>query len=360
MAKVVLKNLTRQFDGKTAVDNLSLEIATGEFICLLGEPGAGKTTTLRMIAGLEAPDSGEIYIDDVLVNDLEPRSRDVAMTFQSYALYPHLTVYENLAYPLRRRKAEVDKRVREVAELLRITHILDKKPGLCSGGERQRVALGRTLVRRPKLCLFDEPLTNLDAILRLHMRTELKKIQREVGQTAIFTTPDEVEAMTIADKIAVMREGKLLQYDTNREVYGHPASLYVATLIGTPPMNVVDCSLEEADGEAYLDSGVFKVNVTKNRSTIRSQATSSELLLGVRPPDVGVEKAKRGKDSFEASVFIKEPSGVDTILDLKIGDIIVKAKVPHTATFNVGDRVWLGFADDRIHVIDKKTERVIY
>jgi multiple sugar transport system ATP-binding protein len=360
MAGVALKNLTKQFDGKKVVDNLSLEVASGEFICLLGEPGAGKTTTLRMIAGLEAPDSGEVYIDDVLVNDLEPRSRDVAMTFQSYALYPHLKVYENLAYPLRRRKAEVDKRVREVAELLRITDILDKKPGLCSGGERQRVAIGRTLVRRPKLYLFDEPLTNLDAKLRLHMRTELKKIQREVGQTAIFTTPDEVEAMAIADKIVVMREGRLLQYDTNREVYGHPASLYVATLIGTPPMNVVDCSLEEADGEAYLDSGVFKVNVTKNRSTIRSQATSSELLLGVRPPDVGVEKVKRGKESFEASVFIKEPSGVDTILDLKIGDIIVKAKVPHTATFNVGDRVWLGFADDRIHVIDKRTERVIY
>lgn len=363
MAKVNLRYLTKQFNGKTVVDNLNLEVGDGEFICLLGEPGAGKTTTLRMIAGLETPDSGEIYIDDVLMNDVEPRRRDVAMTFQSYALYPHISVYENLAYPLKRRKMpreKIDERVKEIAELLRITHILDKKPGLCSGGERQRVAMGRALVRQPKLYLFDEPLTNLDAKLRLHMRTELKKIQREIRQTAIFTTPDELEAMTIAEKIAVMKNGKLLQYDTNKNIYDHPKTLYVAAFVGSPPMNIIGCSFEEAEGEAYLNAGAFKVDVTENRSLIESEATSSELLIGIRASDIRVKKAKGREESFEAVVFVKEPMGVDTILDLKIGDALIKAKIPRTMKFDVDEKLWFNFIKDRMHVIDKGTGKVIY
>jgi len=363
MAKVSLKNVTKKFNGRTVVDNLNLEVEDGMFACLLGEPGAGKTTTLKMIAGLENPDAGEIYLDDVLINNVEPRHRDVAMTFQSYALYPHMTVYDNLAYPLRRRKMpkdEIDQRVKRAADLLRITELLDKRPGLCSGGERQRVALGRTLVRQPKLYLFDEPLTNLDAKLRVHMRVELKKIQKEIGQTAIFASPDEVEATTMADKIAILKDGKLLQYGTFRNIYDHPATQYVATFVGSPPMNTIDCSLEENNAKTYLNAGTFKIDVTENRSLIKSEATSTELLIGIRPSDIGVKNAPRTEEDFEGTIFIKEPMGVDTILDIRVGDMIFKAKVPLTAPFVLDQKVWVNFVKDRMHVIDKKTGRVIY
>ena len=363
MAKLILKNLTKEYDGKAVVDSLNLEIGHGSFVCLLGEPGAGKTTTLRMIAGFENPTMGDIYLDDVSINNIEPRNRDIAMTFQSYALYPHMSVYENIAYPLRRRKivkSEIDKRVKDVADLLRITELLDKKPGLCSGGERQRIALGRTLIRQPKLYLFDEPLTNLDAKLRLHMRAELKKIQKSTGQTAIFTTPDELEALTMADKIAVMKEGKLLQYDTGETIYNHPSTQYVASFVGTPPMNLIDCSLEESDGRTSLNAGDFKTDVTDKRSLIKSKATSSELRIGARPSDISVRPTKGPKESFEGVIIIREPMGVDTILDIKIGDNLIKAKVPLTAEYNPSQKVWFSFLKDKMHVIDKKTESVIF
>ncbi|MEM2122937.1 MAG: ABC transporter ATP-binding protein [Candidatus Bathyarchaeia archaeon] len=363
MAKVVLKNLTKKFRNKLAVDNLSLEVGDGEFVCLLGEPGAGKTTTLMMIAGLENPDYGEIYIDDALINDLEPRERDVAMTFQSYALYPHLTVYENLAFPLIRRKFpkdEADKRVREVAGLLRITHILDKKPGLCSGGERQRVALGRTLVRQPKLYLFDEPLTNLDAKLRLHMRTELKKIQKEIKQTAIFTTPDYEEALTIADKIAIIKEGKLLQYDNSENIFNRPKDLYVATFVGSPPMNIFNCIVEKTDNKIYLNSEAFKIDITDDTDLIESTKGSSEFLLGVRPSDIIVRKVRDKKDDIEASLFVKEPMGVDLVLDLEVDTLLIKAKVDQTMKVDVGEKVWINIPKNKIHLFDKQTEKSIY
>jgi multiple sugar transport system ATP-binding protein len=356
MAKVTLRGITKKFNSTVAVDNLNLEVEHKEFVCLLGEPGAGKTTTLRMIAGLETPDSGEIYIDEILVNDLEPRHRDVAMTFQSYALYPHFSVYENIAYPLKKlklSKEEIDKRVREIAEILHITSILDKKPGLCSGGERQRVAIARAIVRKPKVYLFDEPLTNLDAKLRLHMRAELRKLQREFEQTAIFATPDYIEAMAMADKIAVLKEGKLMQFDTCDRIYNNPSNLYVARFVGSPPMNFIDCTLEEAEGNTYLNAGEFKVDITAYGEKVKSESTESEFLLGIRPSDIVVEKTRTNGESIPGSVYVIEPMGLEKVLDIKIGELLLKAKVLSEFKVSEGERVWIKFMKEKMHIIEK-------
>ena len=248
MSKVKVVNLVKKFDKTVAVDGISFDVKDGEFIVLLGPSGCGKTTTLRCIAGLETPDEGEIYIDDKLVNDLPPKDRDVAMVFQSYALYPHMTVYGNLAFPLKMRKLpkdEIDKKVKEVAKLLNIDHLLDRKPRQLSGGEMQRVALGRALVRTPRVFLMDEPLSNLDAKLRVYMRAELKKLQRDLKITTIYVTHDQAEAMAMADRIAVMNKGKILQYSEPHDVYEKPANLFVAGFIGSPPMNFIKASIVE-------------------------------------------------------------------------------------------------------------------
>ena len=237
MSKVKVVNLVKKFDKTVAVNGISFNVKDGEFIVLLGPSGCGKTTTLRCIAGLETPDEGEIYIDDRMVNDLPPKDRDIAMVFQSYALYPHMTVYGNLAFPLKMRKypkQEIDKRVREVAKLLRIEELLDRKPRQLSGGQQQRVALGRALVRNPRVWLMDEPLSNLDAKLRVYMRAELKKLQKDLKITTIYVTHDQAEAMAMADRVAVMNKGKILQYDEPRHVYERPANLFVARVYWKP------------------------------------------------------------------------------------------------------------------------------
>jgi len=263
LAGVRVVGLRKVFDKKTvAVDGVSFEVKDGEFVILLGPSGCGKTTTLRCIAGLETPDEGEIYIGDRLVNDLPPKDRDIAMVFQSYALYPHMTVYDNLAFPLKMRKYpkdEIDKRVKEVARLLRIEDLLDRKPRQLSGGQQQRVALGRALVRNPQVWLMDEPLSNLDAKLRVYMRAELKKLQKDLGITTIYVTHDQAEAMAMGDRIAVMDKGKILQYDEPHVVYEKPANIFVAGFLGSPPMNFVDATIVERDSQIILDAGVFEL-----------------------------------------------------------------------------------------------------
>ena len=266
MSKVKVVNLVKRFDKTIAVDGVSFDVRDGEFIILLGPSGCGKTTTLRCIAGLETPDEGEIYIDDRLVNDLPPKDRDIAMVFQSYALYPHMTVYGNLAFPLKMRKLpkdEIDKKVREVAKLLRIEELLDRKPRQLSGGQQQRVALGRALVRTPKVFLMDEPLSNLDAKLRVYMRAELKKLQRDLKITTIYVTHDQAEAMAMADRIAVMNKGKILQYSEPNHVYEKPANLFVAGFIGSPPMNFIKASIVEKDSRIILDAGFFQYELER-------------------------------------------------------------------------------------------------
>ena len=362
MARVLVRNLTKRFGKVVAVNQLNLEVEDKKFVCFLGPSGCGKTTTLRMIAGLEVPDEGEIYIGDELVNDLTPAERDTAMVFQFYALYPTLTVYDNLAFPLRTQKTpkdEVDKRVREVADILGVSKILHLKPEQLTPGESQRVAIGRAIIRRPRVYLLDEPLTNLDAKLRARMRAELKRLQKELGQTAIYVTHDQLEAMTMADKIAVMNQGVLQKYDAPQNVYNHPNNLFVAGFIGSPSMNFLECTLREMDDKLSLDSGEFQLDVTEFREIVIKEVESKEVILGIRPEHISIGSKPSGPYTFQGEVYVVEPLGDQTILDFKIGDNIVKAIVSPHFKADVGDKLWLSFSKDKFHIIDKRTEKVV-
>jgi len=362
LAEVRLENVTRERGLLCPVHDLTIEVEDKKFVALLAPSGSGKTTIMRIIAGLEPVEAGDVYIGGERVNDLSPAERDVALVFQTYALYPHLTVYENLASPLRAVKApenEVEKNVKQVAETLNITPLLNKLATQLSGGEMQRVAIGRAIIRRPKVYLFDEPLTNLDAKLRVHMRAELKRLQKDLGQTAIYATHDEVEAMTMADKIAVLRHGRLIQYDTPDEVYHHPRNLFVADFIGSPPINTFDCTFKEEDGRCLLDAGEFTVNVDEYGDLIKKAAKSDELILGIRPSDFTLEETGKKKDIIPAVLYVSEPMGAVTILDLKVGEKLVKVKVKGRYEAEIGKKVWLHFNRDRIHIFDKKTQETI-
>jgi len=361
MADVKLENLTKVF-GKNvvAVDNVNLHIKDKEFLVLLGPSGCGKTTILRCIAGLETPTSGNIYIGDRLVNDVSEKDRDVSMVFQTFALWPHMKARDNIAFPLKMHKvpkAEIKKQVQKTAELLKIPHLLDRVPGQLSGGEAQRVALGRAIIRNPKVFLLDEPLANLDAKLRIHMRVELRKLQEKLGVTTIYVTHDQAEAMTMSDRIAVMHEGKIRQLGTSSELYDHPADLFVAGFIGSPPMNFMDCTFEEEKGS--MVSEAFALEIPKQlRNGIKKYATSSELILGVRPEDISIY-GKEMPNSIGSEVYVIEPLGHETIVDLELGDKIIKAVTPPTHKVNLGEKVWMKFDMNRIHIIDKKTEKAI-
>ncbi|MEM2939083.1 MAG: ABC transporter ATP-binding protein [Candidatus Bathyarchaeia archaeon] len=363
MAKVALKNLTKRFGNVIAVNNLSLGVEDKEFLVLLGPSGCGKTTTLRCIAGLDIPDEGEIYIGDKLVNDLAPKDRNIAMVFQSYALYPHMTVFDNIAFPLKMRKLpndEIEKRVKKVAELLRIPHVLNRKPGQLSGGERQRVALGRAIVRNPDVFLMDEPLSNLDAKLRIYMRAELKRLQKELGVTTVYVTHDQVEAMTMADKIAIMNQGVLQQVGTAFEVFNNPSNLFVAGFIGSPPMNFINCILKEEDGSYYLDAGAFALSIPISLGKIiNEESSSSEVILGVRPEDIIIEEKPAAKNSIRAEVYVTEPMGSEIVIDLKVDGEIIKVKTLKELKLNIGDKVWMRFDENKMHVFDRKTEKTI-
>ncbi len=287
MADVRVENLTKRFDEVVAVNNLSLDVKDQEFMVFLGPSGCGKTTTLRAIAGLERPDEGSIYIDDILVNDLPPASRDVAFVFQFYALYPHMTVYDNMAFPLKAVKTpkpEIDQRVKEVAAVLQIESMLSRTPEKLSGGEMQRVALGRAMVRQPKVFLMDEPLTNLDAKLRSEMRAELKRLQKDLGATTIYVTHDQLEAMSMGDKITVMDSGVVQQIGNPSDIYDHPASLFVAGFVGSPSMNLLDCIYSQEGGRSFLIAGKndFKLDISDALGKqIQENTTGEELILGI-------------------------------------------------------------------------------
>jgi multiple sugar transport system ATP-binding protein len=361
-AKVVLQNLSKVFGSQEAVKDLNLEVANGEFVCLLGPSGCGKTTTLRMIAGVESPTTGSIYFDDKLVNDLTPAERDIAMVFQFYALYPGMTVLENLAFPLQQRKLpkdEIKKTVREVAERLRIHDVLNEKTTRLSVDVKQRVALGRAMVRKPKVYLLDEPLTNLDARLRGTMRAELKKLQDELGQTMIYVTHDQLEGMTMADRIAVMNLGVLQQYDTPENIYAHPTNLFVAGFIGTPTMNFIDCTFVEKQARAYLDAGAFSIDATEWASSIKRKAKSTDLVFGVRPSDVAVYTDKPDGECFPAGIYTVEPTGDKTIIDLDMGGSIHRAVVPRRFSADVAQQVWVRFDRTKLHVFYKKSGEAI-
>lgn len=361
MADVIVRNLVKRFDDVIAVNNISLEVKDKEFVVFLGPSGCGKTTTLRSIAGLEQPDSGDIFIDNVRVNDLPPAYRDVAFVFQFYALYPHMTVYDNMAFPLKAVKmprSEIDVRVREVSRVLRIENILNRTPEKLSGGEMQRVALGRAMVRRPKVFLMDEPLTNLDAKLRAEMRAELKRLQRDIGATTIYVTHDQIEAMSMGDKIIVMNQGVIQQIGTPADVYNHPKNLFVAGFVGSPTMNFLDCAYVQDAGVPKLVVGNNDFTITlpdKVRLQIERSNASRELIMGIRAEDIFIVD-EPSPDSIEAEVYIVEPLGSENIIDLKIGDNIIKAKTLPTFMPPVGQSVNVCFNKDRIHIFDKLTE----
>lgn len=360
MAPVTIKNLTKRFGEVVAVKDLNLEIKDREFLVLLGPSGCGKTTVLRCIAGLETADKGEIYIGDSLVNDLPPKERDVAMVFQSYALYPHMSAYDNIAFPLKIhdiQKSEIDKRVKKVAELLRIGHLLDRKPKQLSGGEAQRVALGRALIREPKAFLMDEPLSNLDAKLRVYMRAELKRLQKDLKITTIYVTHDQVEAMTMADRVALLHQGLLQQVASPYDLYEHPNNLFVAGFIGSPPMNFIECNLAKENGNLYLDAEKFKFKLEGFLAeTLEERETGTELVLGVRPEDVTITFVKeKKKEAISGQIFTLEPLGAEVIVDVKVGENILKVKENAAFKADFGKEVWLSFDKEKVHIFEGKT-----
>jgi len=362
MAGVSLENLTKRYGNVIAVNDVSIEIEDEELMVLLGPSGCGKTTVLRCIAGLEAPDRGDIRIGDKSVISVPPQDRDVAMVFQSYALYPHMKVFDNIASPLKLRKhpkEEIEKRVKETAELLRIGHLLSRRPGQLSGGEKQRVALGRAIIRKPKVFLMDEPLSNLDAKLRVYMRAELKRLQKELGITTIFVTHDQAEGMSMAERIAIMNDGKLQQLSSPDDIYIQPANIFVGGFVGSPPMNFVDCSFVEKKN-AELDAGVFSLAVPHDvKEIIKAKATGSELVLGVRPEDITLWEKGGSPVSIEANVYVVEPLGSEIIADLKVGENLIKAKTPPDLRLQIGEKVWITFNKNRMHIFDRKTEKLI-
>jgi len=357
MAEVLIKGLVKKFGKVVAVDGLTLKVKDREFVVLLGPSGCGKTTTLRCIAGLETPDEGEIWIGENLVNDIPPKDRDVAMVFQTYALYPHMTAYENIAFPLRMRKTpkqEIDRKVKEIAEMLGINELLDRKPAQLSGGQQQRVALGAAIIREPQVFLMDEPLSNIDAKLRIYMRTEIKKLQRKLRTTTIYVTHDQVEAMAMADRIAVMNRGKLQQFSSPEELYYNPETSFVANFIGNPPMNLINCSLVEKKGKIFLDAGEFKLDASHFPGVLE-KSTSSEVLLGIRPEHIKVLRGgAKGKKDFTASAHTIEPFGDESIVTLKVGDKLLKAKVPEFK-IPVGEELGVILNRQKVYIFNSKT-----
>ncbi len=342
-AGVTFTRVRKAFGEAVAVKGLDLAIRPGEFVSLLGPSGCGKTTTLRMLAGLEFPTSGEIMIGDRVVNAVAPGKRDIAMVFQSYALYPHMTVGENIAYPLKKQgmaKAERATHVARIAAMLKLEALLDRKPRQLSGGQQQRVALGRALVRSPKVFLLDEPLSNLDAKLRAHMRAELIELHRTLGRTFVYVTHDQLEAMTMSDRIAVMEGGELRQFAPPREVYDRPANLFVAGFIGTPPMNTLPGSF--ADGTFSHPAITARFAVT---------GAPSKVVLGVRPEDVLI-----GQGPYRATVRVVEPTGHETIVMLDAGGSPLTARAPAEANLNPGDSVSFALRADRLHLFDATSE----
>ena len=348
---ISLQHVTKSFGNSVVVDDLSIEIEDGEFVVLLGPSGCGKTTTLRMIAGLEQMTSGDILIDGQRVNDLPPQKRDVAMVFQSYALYPHMTVADNIAYPLRVRKlpaSEIAAQVRQTSAMLEIESLLARRPRELSGGERQRVALARAIVRHPKAFLMDEPLSNLDAKLRLQMRGELKRLQHELATTTVYVTHDQAEAMTLGHRVAVMHRGKLQQFDTPLEIYNRPANRFVGEFVGSPSMNLVD---GEIDGALRT----FKaIDGTLRLARIPAVAAGGPLTFGIRPENIEISTAQRD-GWWPASVYVTELMGSETFVIVEMGKHKIIARAASDFRAETGSSVWIDFDFRKAHWFNSQT-----
>ena len=377
MAEIKLEHITKRFGNVVAVDDVNLEIHDQEFVVFVGPSGCGKTTTLRAIAGLEHPDEGDIFIDGNRVNTLSPADRDIAFVFQFYALYPHLTVYDNIAFPLKAVKApksEIQERVKEVTAILQIQAMLDRKPSHLSGGEMQRVALGRAMVRRPKAFLMDEPMSNLDAKLRVDMRTELKRLQHRLGATTIFVTHDQVEAMSMADRIVIMHQGSLQQIGTPQEVYNQPQTVFVAQFMGSPSMNLINGKVQaqtglnpdsSEEGEPALHLNHTDVWIELSAEQISRIGQSDEIIFGVRPEHIVVSKEPM-EQGCKASVHLVEALGSVNIIDIFLGEnpetgdlVLLRARTHPAFKPDVGQSIWFDFDAKQVRLFDRQTEQVI-
>ena len=365
MAQVALRSIVKTFDKTPAVQGIDLDIADREFIVLVGPSGCGKSTTLRMIAGLEEATSGEIYIGDQLVNDVPPKDRDIAMVFQNYALYPHMTVYENMSFGLRLKKfpkPEIKERVENAARILDITDLLDRRPKQLSGGQRQRVAMGRAIVRNPKVFLFDEPLSNLDAKLRVQMRTEIKKVHQKVTTTTVYVTHDQIEAMTLADRVVVMNSGRIEQIGTPNDVYHHPATRFVAGFIGSPAMNFMPCRLVESNGGLAVNlSDRLSLPIPQQRVARYRPAVGSELVFGLRPEHL-IEKRGElppGHVAFDVQLDVVEPMGMETMVYFLVDGTEVCGRVNPAAAGKAGETMPLVAELNQMHLIDPRTDQVL-
>jgi multiple sugar transport system ATP-binding protein len=365
MAQVALRNIVKTFDRTPAVQGIDLDISDREFIVLVGPSGCGKSTTLRMIAGLEEATSGEIYIGDQLVNDVPPKDRDIAMVFQNYALYPHMTVFENMSFGLRLKrfpKPEIRERVQAAARILDITDLLDRRPKQLSGGQRQRVAMGRAIVRNPKVFLFDEPLSNLDAKLRVQMRTEIKKIHQTVTTTTVYVTHDQIEAMTLADRVVIMNGGRIDQIGTPHEVYHKPRTQFVAGFIGSPTMNFLPCRLvENGAGLTIRLSDWLALPVPASREARYRPRVGHELIFGLRPEHIreGRGDIPPGMAAFEARLDVVEPMGMETMVYFLVDGVEVCGRVDPAAAGTMGEPMRLVADVNQMHLIDPRTELVI-
>ncbi|MBE0477696.1 ABC transporter ATP-binding protein [Candidatus Aerophobetes bacterium] len=368
MAEVVLNNVWKTYGKVEAIRGLSLSCKDKEFLSFLGPSGCGKTSTLRMIAGLEEISSGDIYIEGIRVNDVDPSKRNIAMVFETYALYPHKTVFENIAYPLRIRReptSKVKEKVMHAAQLLQIEELLDRRPGELSGGQRQRVGIGRALVREPKVFLMDEPISHLDAKLREYMRAEIKHLQKDLQETFIYVTHDQLEAITMADRVAVLNLGVLQQLDTPAKLFNQPANEFVAGFIGSPPINFLQCELIPEGEKWKLKHPAFELLLTdKIKATLKEKLPaftgSYPVKLGFRPQFSTVGHQKQGPADIKCKVFILEPLGTEMIVHLLIGKDRVKVLASMDFEASIGDNVFNNLDMDRIHIFDGETGKTLF
>ncbi len=362
MTQVQLEKVCKYFGETKAVDNVDLLVNDGEFMVLLGPSGCGKTTTLRLIAGLEKPTSGLILFDGEPVNELEPKDRRVAMVFQDYALYPHMKVFDNMALSLQVRgmpREEIRRRVLETAELLGIKHLLERKPGQLSGGEQQRVALGRAIVREPSVFLMDEPLSNLDAALRARMRGELKKLHERLKTTTIYVTHDQVEAMVMASRIAVMRNGRIQQIGSPQEIYSRPANRFVAEFVGSPKMNIFDAVVVTDDKNLKITTGAFDIDIPASMAQrILDRVLDREVMIGIRPEDIEVSTTYK-EGYIEAEIYLVENIGNLSFITFEVDDVLIVAQAPPSFELGAKDKAYFRMSTAKLHIFDKKTEELI-
>ena len=356
--KVRLEGLTKTFGRVVAVNNLTLDINKGEFVALLGPSGCGKSTTLYLIAGIYKPTKGYIYFNDKIVNDLPPKDRNVGMVFQNYALYPHMTVYDNIAFGLRIKKYpkdEIDRRVKEVARMLHIEELLDRYPTQLSGGQQQRVALARAIVKEPNIFLMDEPLSNLDAKLRIEMRTELKRLQQELKITTIYVTHDQIEAMTMADRIAVLNKGKLQQYGRPDERYNRPANIFVADFIGSPPINLMPAEIIKSENSFTIKTPFGEIKANNSLNSALEKIGEGDYVLGIRPEHLNIT----GNGELKGKVLALEPLGKEIQVDIGSGEHLMRVLIDATQRVNVGEEVRIFVNKDKILIFDKKTGKLL-